>query len=223
MSGSATFTIVMSSSSMNVPRHTAASDTTPAANAMIAATRRMRSRPVVKAARVIVPTTCLAGAGSRAITLPICPDCTAPAISGPRADSPGTAAVRVSTSSFTSLENSVPSRAMPVAMPTWRKVELMPEAMPACCGGTTPTAVEASGGFTRPTPTPATIIPGMRWVQVEPALSPRISSRLTPMMIRPGPISSRTGTREESLPATVALTRMAPDRYITRTPVPSGE
>jgi hypothetical protein len=28
---------------------------------------------------------------------------------------------------------------MPVAMPTWRKVELMPEAMPACCGGTTPT------------------------------------------------------------------------------------
>ena len=43
------------------------------------------------------------------------------------------------------------------------------------------------------------------------------------MMIRPGPISSRTGTREESLPATVALTRMAPDRYITRTPVPSGE
>lgn len=167
--------------------------------------------------------TCLAGAGSRAITLPICPDCTAPAISGPRVDSPGTAAVRVSTSSFTSWENSVPSRAMPVAMPTWRKVELMPEAMPACCGGTTPTAVEASGGFTRPTPTPATIIPGMRWVQVEPALSPRISSRLTPMMIRPGPISSRTGTREESLPATVALTRMAPDRYITRTPVPSGE
>ena len=24
---------------------------------------------------------------------------------------------------------------MPVAMPTWRKVELMPEAMPARCGG----------------------------------------------------------------------------------------
>src|SRR5689334_5879154 len=117
----------------------AASDTTPATNAMIAATSRMRSRPVVKAARVIVPATCRAGAGSRAITLPICPDCTAPAISGPRADSPGTAAARVSTSSFASLENSVPSRAMPVAMPTWRKVELMPEAMPACCGGTTPT------------------------------------------------------------------------------------
>jgi hypothetical protein len=109
----------------------------------------------------------------------------------------------VSTWSFTSLENSVPSSAMPMAVPTWRKVELMPEAMPSCCGGTTPTAVEASGGFTRPTPTPATIIPGMRWVQVEPALSPRISSKLTPMMIRPGPISSqqRQRHREHDRPA----------------------
>ena len=68
----------------------AASDTTPATNAMIAATRRMRSRPAVKAARVIVPAACLVGAGSRAIRLPICPDWTAPAICGPRADSPGT-------------------------------------------------------------------------------------------------------------------------------------
>jgi hypothetical protein len=56
---------------------------------MIAATSKMRFRPVVKAARVIVPAACLAGAGSRAITVPICPDCTAPAISGLRADSPG--------------------------------------------------------------------------------------------------------------------------------------
>jgi hypothetical protein len=39
----------------------AASDTRPATNAMIAATSRMRSRPVVKAARVIVPATCLPG------------------------------------------------------------------------------------------------------------------------------------------------------------------
>ena len=40
-----------------------------------------------------------------------------------------------------------PSPAMPVAMPTWRKVLLMPEAMPLRRGRTTPTAVEASGGF----------------------------------------------------------------------------
>ncbi len=110
-----------------------------------------------------------------------------------------------------------------MAMPTWRKVELMPEAMPARCGGTTPTAVEASGGLTRPTPTPPTIIPGMRWVQAEPALSPRMSSRPTPTMIRPGPMSSRTGTLDESRPATEAVTRMAPDMNITRTPVASGE
>ena len=51
---------------------------------------------------------------------------------------------------------------MPVAMPTWRKVELIPDAIPARWGATTPTAVEASGGFTRPTPAPPTIMPGMR-------------------------------------------------------------
>ena len=63
----------------------------------------------------------------------------------------------------------------------------------------------------------------MRWVQDEPAVSPRMSSRPAPTMSRPGPISSRTGTREDSRPATVAVTRMAPDRNITRTPVASGE
>ena len=54
---------------------------------------------------------------------------------------------------------------MPVAMPTWRNVVLMPDAMPLRCGGTTPTAVEASGGLTRPTPTPATRKPGSSAVQ----------------------------------------------------------
>ena len=112
---------------------------------------------------------------------------------------------------------------MPVAIPTWRKVELMPEAMPARCGATTPTAVDANGGFTMPIPMPPTIMPGIRWVQDEPALSPRISSRPTPTMIRPGPISSRTGTHEESLPATMPTTRTAPEITISRTPVPSGE
>jgi hypothetical protein len=36
-------------------------------------------------------------------------------------------------------------------------------------------------------------------------------------------MSSRIGTRDVSRPAAVALTRMAPDRNMTRTPVPSGE
>ena len=48
---------------------------------------------------------------------------------------------------------------MPVAIPTWRNVLLMPEAMPLRGGSTTPTAVEASGGFARPTPAPATMKP----------------------------------------------------------------
>jgi hypothetical protein len=42
-------------------------------------------------------------------------------------------------------------------------------------------------------------------------------------MIRPGPTSSRIGTREVSLPATVAVTRMPPEMNISRTPVASGE
>ena len=83
---------------------------------------------------------------------------------------------------------------MPVAIPTWRNVELMPEAMPARSGRTTPTAVEASGGLTSPTPTPETTKPAMRWVQPELPVSPRMSSNPTPTSTSPGPISARTGT-----------------------------
>jgi len=95
--------------------------------------------------------------------------------------------------------------------------------MPARCGGTTPTAVEARGGFTSPTPMPDAIIPGTRWVHVEPASSPRMSSSPAPTRSRPGPTSSRTGTREVSLPAAVAVSRMPPEITISRTPVASGE
>ena len=50
-----------------------------------------------------------------------------------------------------------PSPAIPVAMPTWRKVELIPDAIPLRSSGTTPIAVDASGGLTRPTPAPAAV------------------------------------------------------------------
>jgi len=73
------------------------------------------------------------------------------------------------------------------------------------------------------TPTLPTIIPGMRWVQAEPAPSPRMSSNPAPMTIRPGPMSSLTGTCEVSLPATVEVTRIPPEITISRTPVASGE
>ena len=43
---------------------------------------------------------------------------------------------------------------MPVAMPTWRKVLLAPEAMPLRWGCTTETAPEARTGLTIPTPKP---------------------------------------------------------------------
>ncbi len=62
----------------------------------------------------------------------------------------------------TSVARMLPSAATPVAIPIWRNVELIPEAIPARAGSTTPTAVDASGTLTRPQPTPATIIPGSR-------------------------------------------------------------
>src|SRR6202000_1115959 len=75
---------------------------------------------------------------------------------------------------------SEPRAATLVAMPTWRKVLLIPEAMPATLGSTTPTAVEASGGLTRPLPRPATRKPGIRWVQSELASRARIRRRPAP-------------------------------------------
>ena len=56
---------------------------------------------------------------------------------------------------------------MPVAIPTWRKVLLMPEAMPLREWCTTPMAVEASGGLIIPMPAPASTKPGIRVVQPE--------------------------------------------------------
>ena len=55
-----------------------------------------------------------------------------------------------------------PRPAMPVAIPTWRNVLLMPDAMPARRGSTTLTAIEASGGLTIPMPMPPTMKPGSR-------------------------------------------------------------
>ena len=51
---------------------------------------------------------------------------------------------------------------MPVAIPAWRKVLLMPEAIPLRAGGTTPTEVVAITGLAIPTPAPAMMNPGIR-------------------------------------------------------------
>ena len=103
-----------------------------------------------------------------------------------------------------------PSAATPVAMPTWRNVELMPEAMPARAGSTTPTAVEASGTLTRPAPMPATIRPGSRCVQSVAGVMPRISSRPTPISTKPGPISSASGTCADEPAGDPAVRKIAP-------------
>ena len=60
-----------------------------------------------------------------------------------------------------------PSAAMPVAIPTWRNVLLMPEAIPARRGSTTLTDVEASGALTSPIPMPPTMKPASSVVHVE--------------------------------------------------------
>ena len=75
---------------------------------------------------------------------------------------------------------------MPVAMPTWRNVLLMPDAMPLRRGATTPIAVEASGGLTMPIPTPATRKPGSSAVHVRVGVERRASAAAPIADERPG-------------------------------------
>ena len=63
--------------------------------------------------------------------------------------------------------NTAPRAATPVAIPTWRNVLLIPDAMPLRAGGTTPIAVEARIGLTVPMPAPATRKPASRAVHPE--------------------------------------------------------
>ena len=67
----------------------------------------------------------------------------------------------------TLLAKIAPSAAIPVAIPSWRKVLLMPEAIPARSCRTVETAVDASGALTRPMPTPAIRKPGSSTVQCD--------------------------------------------------------
>ncbi len=101
----------------------------------------------------------------------------------------------------TVLAKIAPRPAIPTAMPTWRKVLLMPEPTPAFSLLTVPTAAEASTGFVTPEPTPETIIPASRTVQPEVAEIIVISARPTAIRPSPPPISRRGGTRPDSRPA----------------------
>ena len=112
---------------------------------------------------------------------------------------------------------------MPAAMPIWRNVELTPDAMPAFCGGTTPIAVEASGGLTSPPPNPDTMNPGIRCVQSLVPVSPPMMISPTPTSTRPGPMSQRAGTRSLTRPATTAVTSWAPLMMASRRPASCAE
>jgi hypothetical protein len=116
-----------------------------------------------------------------------------------------------------------PRAAMPAAMPICRNVELTPEAMPAFCGGTTPMAVEAKGGLTISPPSPDTMNPGIRWVQVLCPVRPPITISPTPTSIRPGPMSQRAGTRSLIRPATTAVASWAPLMMASRSPASCAE
>ena len=116
-----------------------------------------------------------------------------------------------------------PSAAMPVAIPTWRNVLLMPEAIPALRGSTTLTDVEASGALTSPIPMPPAIKPASKVVQLEPRVIPCISRRATPITASPPPSRILTGIRVESLPAIGATTNETNERGRKITPVLTAE
>ena len=78
-----------------------------------------------------------------------------------------------------------PQAAIPTAIPTWRKVSLIPAAMPLCSFGTTLRATSAITGLSNPTPMPLTTNPASSAVHSESTLSPVISSRPSPVRARP--------------------------------------
>ena len=81
---------------------------------------------------------------------------------------------------------------MPVATPTCRNVELMPDAMPERRGSTTPIAAVASAGLVMPMPPPAIRKPASSAVQSSPGSTPRMSSRPMPTSASPPVRNQRT-------------------------------
>ena len=99
------------------------------------------------------------------------------------------------------LAKMAPRPAIPVAMPTWRKVELAPDPMPLRSTGTTATDDEASTGLTIPMPAPASRNPGRSWVHPDPGVVVAISSRPTATSSSPMLIGNRLWTLTVRRPA----------------------
>ena len=150
---------------------------------------------------------------------PACPALTRP----PDAAFAYGAATVPASSECTRVWRSAPSAAIPVAIPTCRKVLLIPDAIPARRGGTTLTAVAASGAFTSPMPMPPTTKPASSVVQLELGVIPCMSRSATPTTASPPPSRNRTGIRTESRPAIGATTNEISDSGRKRTPASIGE
>ena len=195
------------------------------ANASAPVTSSRSLSPAAKADRSAAATCPRLAAGRLASNCPTWPCRTMVATRGAdavlaRSEGTASACARLRSKAAAKIE---PSAAMPVAMPTWRNVELTPDAMPAWCGGTTPIAVEASGGLTIPAPRPLTMKPGIRSVHELLPDSPAMMISPMPTSSRPGPMSQRAGTRSLTRPATVAVTNCAPLMMASRRPACSAE
>jgi hypothetical protein len=78
-------------------------------------------------------------------------------------------------------------------------------------------------GLTIPLPTPATMKPGIKWVQELLPFSPVMSSKPTPTSRRPGPMSQRMGMRSLNTPAKIDATIEVPLMSSSRIPVAKAE
>ena len=78
-----------------------------------------------------------------------------------------------------------PIAATPVARPAVRHVLLIPEAIPARCSATTPSATLAIAGLARPIPSPVSSRPGISAVQEELTVSPRLTASPAAVVARP--------------------------------------
>ena len=98
----------------------------------------------------------------------------------------GPAAAASASLASTRAWKTAPSAATPVAIPTWRKVLLMPDAMPARAGSTTPIATEAMPGLVIPIPVPPTRNPTSSVVQSSPRSMPVHQHEADPDQQQPG-------------------------------------
>jgi len=99
----------------------------------------------------------------------------------------------------------------------------VPDAIPARSGGTTATAVEASGGFVAPIPNPATMNPARSAVHAESVVTPCMSRSDAPTSESPTVSRSRAGSRAVSFPEIAAATNDESEIGRKRSPAPSAE